>query len=138
MYLVPKASSKNSIVHSASYFMGIAVAFTVTKRPGHEPDYSNPSSAEVENKWRYSCSSCIRLHTGHRCNFTVLLSQPDLSLEPHIYKLSDDRYKNGGDGVLTRWLTCMSAQIIHHLSAVYLLLYRVSDRNLMIFKVIAL
>jgi hypothetical protein len=32
----------------------------------------------------------------------------------------------------------MSAQIIHHLSAVYLLLYRVSDRNLMIFKVIAL
>jgi hypothetical protein len=47
--------------HPASYPMGIGALSPGVKRPGREPDYSPPSSAEVKNLRTYT-STPIRLH----------------------------------------------------------------------------
>jgi hypothetical protein len=45
----------------ASYSVVTEGSFTKVKRPGHEGDYSSPSSAEVD-AWIYGSSPPVRLH----------------------------------------------------------------------------
>jgi hypothetical protein len=40
----------------------VPVALTPGEGPGHEADYSCPTSAEVKNAWNYSSTPPIRLH----------------------------------------------------------------------------
>jgi hypothetical protein len=46
----------------ASYPMGIRGSFPVGKWPGHEADYSPPSSAEIRNAWIYTSTPPRRLN----------------------------------------------------------------------------
>jgi len=42
--------------------MGIGALTPWTKRPGHEADYSPPSSAEVKNAWNYTSTPPVSLN----------------------------------------------------------------------------
>jgi hypothetical protein len=51
-----------SRAHPASYPVGIRGSFLGGKAAGNEADDSPPSSAEVNNAWRYTSTPPIRLH----------------------------------------------------------------------------
>jgi hypothetical protein len=52
-FSLPQNVQTGSDTHPASYSIGIW-GFPGKKRPGHEVDYSPPSSAKVKNEWSYT------------------------------------------------------------------------------------
>jgi hypothetical protein len=60
---LPYSNQTGSGAHPTSYPMNAGAFFTlVVKRPGHEADYSPPSSAEIKNVWSYTSTPSIYLH----------------------------------------------------------------------------
>ena len=49
--------------HPASYGIGRGITFWGANQPGREADHSPPSSAEVENAWKYTSTP--------RCSFVA-------------------------------------------------------------------
>jgi len=47
--------------------------FWTVQQPLHEANHSPPSSVEVKNKWDYTSTPLICLHSAHRDKFTFLL-----------------------------------------------------------------
>jgi len=48
--------------HSAYCLMGTGGSLPGIKRPGREADHSPPSSSEVKNVCKYTCTPRLRLH----------------------------------------------------------------------------
>jgi hypothetical protein len=84
--------------HQSRYPVGTWGSRTAVKLPGHEPDHSSPSSAEVKNVWLYISTPqyvfvafCL---IKHRNNFYVKLLENTRSFCPtteyHVYIVNSE------------------------------------------------
>jgi hypothetical protein len=62
----------DSRAHPDFYSMCRKVLFPGVKRLGSEADHSLACRAEVKNKWGYTSTPLIRLHSVERENFSLL------------------------------------------------------------------
>jgi hypothetical protein len=70
---------------SSLLFSGYWASFPGAKRPGREVYHSHPSTSEVKNKWNYTSSPLICLHSMDQDNSSFLTL--DLSAQPWNMKM---------------------------------------------------
>jgi len=61
----------NSEAHAASSSMGIGGLLSWVEAAETSADHVIPSSGEVKNGWRHTCTCCMYLYAGNRDSFNV-------------------------------------------------------------------